>query len=432
MEAKEKICKMLIITVLSLFVLSFLVRIIFKNDVLPLKGDVRKADKIDLTLETWFEESYQSKLETFLNENFGFRNFYVRLYNQLYYSFFSKAKANGVIIGKYNYLYESGYIEAYFGRDFIGKETIDNKVNKLKFIHDTLLTLNKKLIIAFAAGKASFYPEYIPDNLVTEKKLTNYKYYTEKVAEKELYNIDFNAWFLQMKDTSKHCLYPKTGIHWSSYGMYLVADSLIKYIEHIINKDLPEMNVSKIETSEKMRDTDADIEEGMNLLFNISNHEMSYPSITYTTKDKYKPKVLVIADSYYWGLYNAGLSSRVFDNGQFWFYNKAVYPESFTKKTFTTDLNLKQQIANYEVIILLSTEATLKQFAWGFIDEAYKLFTSLDNISYKKQILNIEKNIKNDKNWMKHIEEKAKQKGISLDSMVKLDAIYIYEKNNNK
>ena len=84
-----------------------------------LKGDVKSPNNVEFNLDNWIEGTYQQKKEEHLNEVFGFRSVFVRLNNQIVYSLFSKAKANGVIVGKENYLYEVDYINAYTGNDYI-------------------------------------------------------------------------------------------------------------------------------------------------------------------------------------------------------------------------------------------------------------------------------------------------------------------------
>ena len=157
----------------------------------PLKGDVEYPIETSINRHAWFSGKYQEIQETYLNSMFGLRSFCVRLNNQIAYSAFNKAKANGVIIGKENYLFEKNYIDAYIGNDFIGQDSIAKTINQLKFINDTLLKLKKNLIIVLAPGKASFYPEYIPDKYLPVLKNTNYKSFAEGVKSKSLNVIDF-------------------------------------------------------------------------------------------------------------------------------------------------------------------------------------------------------------------------------------------------
>src|SRR5690606_30484493 len=126
----------------------------------PLNGSFVIHEKPKFSPESWFSGNYQSNLEAYVNQAIGFKNLFVRVYNQIYFSLFNNARANGVIVGEENYLFEESYIKAYVGSDFIGEQKIEEKIRKLKSINDTLNKKKIKLIVVFAPGKGSFYPEY--------------------------------------------------------------------------------------------------------------------------------------------------------------------------------------------------------------------------------------------------------------------------------
>ena len=128
-----------------------------------LEGAFVKKTKPVFDWSDWFNGKYQTAAEEYLNESFGFRNSLVRLNNEIAFSFFAKALAENIVVGKKNYLFQRPSIQAYYGQDFLGKERIEERMNRLKFISDTLSKLNKNLILIFGTGKGSFFPEYIPE-----------------------------------------------------------------------------------------------------------------------------------------------------------------------------------------------------------------------------------------------------------------------------
>ncbi len=402
----------------------------------PLKGAIVPAPDTILTPCSWFSGRFQLIREKYLNEHFGFRNFFVRINNQIAFSLYNIAKANGVIIGKENYLYEEGYINAYYGRDFIGMDSIAHRIKQLKFIQDTLSKLNKNLIVIFAAGKGSFYPEYFPENLKSEKGLTNYNCHVKLAKEQGLNFIDFNKYFIENKSISKYPLYPQYGIHWSSYSTCLVADSIIQYIEKLRNIDMPNLFWNTIELDDA-KDVDYDIAEGMNLLFKLNSFKMAYPKIQIQSdSNKIKPSVLVVADSYYWGMFNFGISNA-FSNSHFWFYNKQIFPDSYQTPLETSQVDLNSEISKHDVIIIMATEATLPNLGWGFIENAYNLFKPFGkkifyNAEFQRKIMDMRNYIKTDKNWMEQIKKKAEMKNIKLDSMLTLDAIWAIQNKEKK
>jgi hypothetical protein len=416
-----------------------------------LKGAISKPEKVNISVRDWFSGDYQKKEEKYLNESFGFRSLFIRINNQLAFSLFHKAIANGVIIGKKNYLFEENYIKAYYGTDFIGVDSITHRMSRLKFIQDTLSRLNKNLILVFAAGKGSFYPEYFPEQYKTTKGVTNYETHVGLAKKMGLNYIDFNEYFLENKEKSKNPLYPQYGIHWSNYGMCFVADSMIRYIEKLRGIDMPNLYWDEIKFSNRPKEDDYDIANGMNLMFKLRSFKMAYPVIHFQSDSgKTRPSVLVISDSFYWGMFNFGISN-VFSNSHFWFYNKQIYPDSFNSPLETSQVNLKEEIARYDVIIILGTEATLPGFGWGFIENTYNFFKGLKTYSGQceqrnpeyvindettievkihRKVIELRNCLKTDKKWMEQIEKKAVLNKISVDSMIVLDAIWLIQNEN--
>lgn len=396
--------------------------------VYPLHGDVKVPENIEFDKEDWFSGYYQEEKEKHLNASFGFRNQFVKLNNQIAYSLFRKAKANGVIIGKETYLYEQSYINAYTGTDFLGTDSIDHTISRLKFITDTLNKLGKQLIVVFAAGKASFYPEYIPDKYLPVRGPTNYGYMSAQARKAGLQIIDFNRWFMANKHRSKYPLYPQHGVHWSTYGTALAADSLLRKIETLRHTDIPELTFDGVRM-EQPHDVDYDIADGMNLLFRLKSFDVAYPNmLPVRTEGKTKPKVLVISDSFYWGMYGLGISN-CFDDSHFWYYNRQVYPESATKELLIEDLDLGEQLAAHDVVVIMATEATLRKISWGFIENAERYYKGrlpkkqvAHDSEYQRKVKELVSYIQNDEQWLKDTKKRARERGVSLDSMLVLEA----------
>ena len=367
--------KLLFFLMLMLLVMPWLQVKLNLFKVRPLHGAITEPTKCNFALNDWFSGTYQEQNEKYLNEKFGFRNLFVRINNQVAFSLFHKAKANGVVIGKHNYLYEENYIKAYYGTDYLGHDSIEHRMQRVKFLQDTLSKLDKNLILVYAAGKGSFYPEYFPEEYKTEKTTTNYETHVQLSEQLGISHIDFNDYFLKQKDTSRYPLYPQYGIHWSYYCAALAADSIIRYIENIRDIDMPNLYWDNFEMTQPY-ETDYDVADGMNILFKLRSFDMAYPHIVFQSDSaKTKPSVLVVSDSFFWGMFNFGIP-KAFSNTHFWFYNKQIYPDSYESPLETSQINLMEQILNHDVIIIMATEATLPNFGWGFIENAYGLFKS--------------------------------------------------------
>ncbi|HYQ56088.1 MAG TPA: hypothetical protein VEP89_01990 [Draconibacterium sp.] len=396
----------------------------------PLHGGVIIAQKPENSYAGWFSGEYQSDMEKFINDNIGFRPFLVRLHNQIQFSLFRQASAKGVVIGKDNYLFEQAYIDAYHGQYFKGRNEIVKKVEALKELQSELKNIGKILIVVLPPGKASYFPEYFPGK--SRGKATDstfYKAYSKLLPEYGVNCFDVNNWFLKMKETTQHILYPQYGIHWSEYGSAIAADSLIKQVEKISGRNLPNMTISNVRKLNYSQGTDNDIEWGMNLLKSLPSQTLSYPTIEWDYTGSDTTNMLVIGDSFYWNWYNLGLGEKCFYKTSFWYYNNEVYPESEQSVVKVNSIDRQAVISNSNVVLLIASESNLVNLPWGFIDDALAILQGRveDHETYNQKIQEVIRRIKSDENWMKSVAEKAKEQNISVDSMLVLDAKWVIE-----
>lgn len=401
---------------------------IVKN-IKPLFGAYVPAPDTTINTHDWFSGQYQEIKDKYITQNFGLRNYYVRLNNQIDYKLFKVANIDKVIVGKGDFLYETDYIEAYYGNNFLGVDELTKRYKKVKELQDLLATMGIDLEIALLPSKASFYPEYIPENQKSEFKATNYDCAALLCKKLKIHAIDFSAWFKSLKTTTPYELYPKCGIHWGGYGALIAADSLRKQIEYNTKLNLRDFVITHISYTDSIMDPDNDMGIAMNLLKDIKTLPMPLASY-YWTEDPnaVKPKALFIGDSYFWNIYTQGLTNNLFTEGKFWYYNQTVYPESEPVRE-VSKLNLADEIKKQQVIVIMATEINAHDMGWGFVDKALEALSIKGSGSARQRIYvnNIQEHIKNTPEWMTDIKKKAAERKISEEEMIKLDAIYIYE-----
>ncbi len=376
MKDKGILRRILLIILLCLLILPYVQEKLNLYNETPLNGAITIAEKPLFSVGEWLKGTFQEKAESFLNQNFGFRTGLVRLNNQILYSVFNKAKAKDVVVGKESYLYESGYIDAINGVNYLGDKIFAEKIRKILLLSDTLSKMNKSLILTIAPSKARFYPEYIPDNLLHISNQTNYNGFVKAAKDARLDILDFGDYFVKSKDTSKYLLFPKLGTHWSNYGACLAEDSLIHYIERVRQIDLPEFQWS-VDGLKRAYGTDYDIADGMNLLYRIRGPELAYPVLTYEKdSSKIQLKVVSIADSFYW-MFMYNQIGEIFEKHQFWYYFNDIWPKSNDcqrENRVVADIDLKAEIDKNDVFIILNTESTAGGYGFGFIEAAYDLY----------------------------------------------------------
>ena len=407
----------------------------------PLDGAFVEAKKPIINPKTLFNETAQDSLMTWCTEQTGFRKSMIRLNNQLLYSAFGKISAIGPVKGNDGSTFiEESYIISYTGETYLGEEKIKANTRQLKLIQDMLQTKGITLLPIFVLGKASYYPELIPEKYIAKRHETNnYQEYLKAFAEQDVEMIDFNRYFCERKGTETHPLYCNLSAHWTVYAASLAMDSLVHYMESKTQQTQAHAIITGFDTTYLMNQDD-DLYRMMNLLFPMKHNTIDQPQFGFT--EGYKPRVLAISDSYWWTVWawNVALPENLFSDGGFWFYNKTVYPER-TPIQNVESVDYKQEIENQEFVLLVCTEATNHLWPYGFIE---RYLSGYDNIFQYKQPeqydaadslylvfrnAEIEKNIQRIKDtpeWIENVTRQAEEKGITLEQSLWDNAEYTY------
>lgn len=393
---------------------------------------------IEVQKENWMDGSYQTKKEQFLKTHFGFRNWAVRLDHQMAYSFYNTSKVHAVVIGQEGYLFDYDYILEHNGKFEVKEFEINTRLNRLVQIQDTLKKLGKHFFVVIGPNKADFFPEYLPeeDQIPRVGLKTNYDYYIKGMKRRNINLVDANEWFLKMKGKVPYPLFPQTGIHFSFYGAALFADTIISHVEHAINKDLPELEWTSIEMGKEPREEDDDLEDALNILQNLPSYELPYPNIVINEKGKYKPRSLVIGDSFYWRFVNWGGLQKVWKNGQFWYYNRDAHPSNRQ----VANLDFAKEIEKAEVICILMASVNLWRFGFNFDDQLYEhFFTENGNTKAASpsapvieqpqdfdELVTIKiAEARANKEWFEYIKKRANEEGVDIETALRKEAVFI-------
>lgn len=378
MEQKTK--KILFLICLVIMLMPFLQLCFDVISSAGLYGDYTNSPDIAFTWAKWWDGSYQRGKSDYLNDQGGFRRDLVRSNNQVDFSLFRKLHCNSVVLGKNNCLYQPDYINAFYGRDYIGHDSALHQFIKLKAIQDTFARMGKSLIIAWSPCKAFFYPDDYPDDLKGPHVApTNYSTFLHLADSLHLNQIDFNAWILGLKKTSKELLYPKQGIHWSVYASLLAADSLTRYTEQLRHIQMPHMTWTIEKHTTKAEYTDDDVFRALNLIFPVTSETFTYPEVVF--KDdatKTKPKVIYIGDSFCINWIHNNYMQFSNTNWEFWFYFHQVINQenrdSPDQWISVSNYDWVNKMKNADCIVMMYTSHNLHELGNGFIDKTYDYF----------------------------------------------------------
>ena len=397
----------------------------------PLKGVFENANDPLFNITSWNNESYQMQYAKHFDDSLGFKNDLVRFYNQLDFSIFNVVHASKIVSGKDHYLFSVDYLHAAAGKDFAGISNIDRQIHDLKKVQNLLWDQHRiYLLVILCPDKPTFYPEYIPDRYSSmEKKITNVKYIANRCVEEGVHVIDFNPYFLSMKHISHYPLIPKTGVHWSYYGAYLAADSMSRYLKTKTGYPVPGIVLDSVSAPDFPIGEDNDMGATLNLIRDIQCPKTGYPKFHGVNEGgKSKPNALFVGDSFYWNWYYDGIISTLFNNNDFWYYCKDVFPQSNEKPTSVSDINVEDAIKKQNFIILIQVNGAYGNIGYGFIDLALSVLDSANS-----KLLKVELLIKANPTWMEDVRKKAKRNNLNFEEQLRLDALWIieHEKNNH-
>ena len=344
-----------------------------------LEGVMTPHPDVRFEPQKWWDGSYQAEKAAYVNDSVGFRPDLVRLTNQIDFWIFKKLPTVA-FAGNNGYLFKRECIDEYWGRDHTDDGPIRSTLLKLKLIQDTLEKMGKTFVFTYAPSKAYFMPENIPFTLRRSggRKMSNYHSFIRLGDSLKIKQLDFNALFTAMKDTSKNLLFARLGAHWSLYGSLLATDTLIKFIERERNIRLPHLVITKLCYPDTVMGPDNDLAKCSNLIFPLAKEKLCYPEYHYSadnTTTKLRQMIL-IGDSFGGQWLLNKFPQGIAENWEYWYYFATVWNEQnlsdWTTPIEGYDWQRKISDADCLVFIYNPTNLTAQTTQTAAIEKIYR------------------------------------------------------------
>ena len=413
----------------------------------PLDGFTDELKKDTLSFETYYNGSYQNYLTQYAKLNTGFREFFIRNYNQVAYSFFGKITNNNIIKGRDNELFLNMYLDEYTGKKLRNKygnveaaqaDAQKNVEETLRLI-DTLRQHDTKFLFVFCPNKCDVYPEKLPLSYrISKQDFSLEEYYIELFKERGIPHIDFLNLFKTIKDTVSYPLYTRSGTHWAQWTMPFVADSILRKLESLTGYELPHVNILYENLTTDYTSQDAELMGNMNMLFPFPAPALPRPVFTLTdTTGKDRPNLLVVADSYFYTLRQTCFVDA-FKHWDYWVYNREVQASRDCYDGFLLQyvFDAEEILEDADIVMVVSTAPMLYDYMFGFPKFAQDLFAH-GPATDEEAIQNIIERIYSIPEWYQALEQQATEKGITIEENLRNNAEYmfythLYEKQNNQ
>ena len=408
----------------------------------PLEGVVAKEQEVQFTFDTYRDGSFQDYLTEHAKRNTGFREFFIRSYNQVRYSCFGVNTNSNVIESENGELFYKMYlddmtgkrVEDYFGSVEKAKAEAQKNVKVTLRLMDTLKQHGTDFLFIFAPSKAAVYPELMPEyyrERISDFSLTDY--YIELFKENNIPHIDFHNYFKEIKDSFPYPLYAKFGTHWAYSTIPMVSDSILRKLEAVTGKKMPSVEITDLNITTDYSGQDRELEGQYNLLFPIKKPAIPNPKFILTdTIGKEKPNLLAIADSYFVAFEKCAFL-KAFNSWCYFKYNEDIVSseKKYNWKKVKYFPDTYQILEDADIVMAVFTAPMLYTYMFDFPQTTFDL--------YARRQLNTEEKIKskmeimrNNPEWYDAIVKQAKERGLSVEENLRRNAIYILEKEKKE
>lgn len=403
----------------------------------PLEGVVAKEKAVTLNWETYRDCSYQDYLTEHAKRNTGFREFFIRNYNQLCYTCFGKFNNNNIVVGEKGELFTNMYVddvtgkrvEQYFTTVDSAKMAARENVGLTLRLMDTLKQHSTAFLFVFAPSKAVVYPEYLPDSY--RSQLSDFSlvdYYIQLFKENNIPHIDFYNYFKQLKDEFPYPLYSQYGTHWSYATIPFVTDSIFRKMEAVSGKRLPHIEINDLNISTDYSGQDRELEGQFNLLFPLPKPAIPNPVFALTdTVGTDKPNLVAVADSYFVP-FEKSCFLDAFASWNYLKYNEYVISSNpkYNWKKIEFLPEAYQILEDADIVMALFTAPMMYEYMFGFSEMALKLLAN-GPMCDEEKIEMMMQTIREEPQWYEAVAKQAKELGITTEENLRRNAIYVIQ-----
>lgn len=336
-----------------------------------LNGYFDAVDAPELTMSSYIDGEYQPEYEEWLNDSLLPRALYTKIYNQIEYSCFDLGSR---VIGKQNNIFEREYVEDALALDEFNYALPDKQAELTAYaehlvnIQNKLQKYNKHLVVYFTPSKAVSEVQDIPASYKarqTSDSIRAIEYLQTLLDQTDVPYLDSH----DLLDTHRYPPFYSTGIHWARPIEQETSIALIDLLKEVSGKDLRNIELTSINTSNQpfWRDTD---------VYDLLNVFSPYPDLTYYeygTKRQYpdvyeEANILLQGGSFAQGFLKD--YSELYTNDNISYINYGYYVMDEFGRTQTldawTDLDLGAYLDQADFVVIELQEAAIVKYSSGF------------------------------------------------------------------
>lgn len=236
----------------------------------PLIG-VTRALQLDWSWKAVEEGRLQKAISERVIEAIPFRNFLIRLNNELRFRFFGQTFLKEVIVGSNGQLGQSLYLAEYCQRTAgLAKQRADAIVPDLLQIQDYYRAKGAVFIYLITPSKIAHLPEYFvslwPCPSTEAARAGFIPEYVSRLRASGIMVLDAASLVHELRTTLKSDLFPQGALHWDSLGAGKTTLAIIDEVNRQAQRELlPKLSLAYT-SSRVIEGSDRDLAEFLNVL----------------------------------------------------------------------------------------------------------------------------------------------------------------------
>jgi len=319
-------------------------------------------------------------LTSWVDAHIGLRSFWIRLDNQIDYSFFHQTPQRGdgtrLVLGSGNWLYERQYVEYATNKSILSPEECARRTERMRRVEAKLARRGIPLLYVIAPSKASVYPEHIPAEFYREKKpdqiVTSWELGRNYLPDSGVSYIDGPALYAKWKKDGVPDLFARSGTHWSYVSALKIWDEIRASLNPRLARPIPPLKTAPLITGHP-EGNDRDLLDLANLLVSRPyEHDLPKPRMI-LQKDvpaDQLPRILWIHDSFGWVLIEELYESNSArpSNSLYYFATEMKIPGGVATDRKIKDIDWPTYLRDYDAIVLVWTEIAFEFDSCGFFE----------------------------------------------------------------
>lgn len=336
------------------------------------------TEKPEYNYFSYVKGNFQRQSEQYLQENFGFREPLIRMYNQCIYDLFKTTSNNDVAIEKDGWLYHTETVCEYYGNmeQKFGlnsnqvSDLLDEEARCLAKVNTILKEYGVHLLVFTLPSKSFVYPEHLRRHPVGDTAFNAIDYYEQELEARSVPYINMTSWFKQMQDTASFDLFYSKGSHWAS-GATLAVDTLLRYMEQLSGNPLARIQLGEPYPIIDIPWDEKDLENLLNLVHPLKHEPVYEYPVTIATDDSTTyPKVWFIGTSFYWYMKRRVSFDTIFQSRDFTFYRALHYTNRENETIAYENVDFLHELLLHDYVVFFRDGPQLHSYGFLFPGKA--------------------------------------------------------------